>query len=37
MAPDLSKGAAWMKGEIIPIAEATIGVTDWGVTHSDIT
>ena len=37
MAPDLSKGAAWMKGKVIPIAEATIGVTDWGVTHSDIT
>ena len=37
MAGDLSKGAAWMKGKVIPIAEATIGVTDWGVTHSDIT
>ncbi|WP_071672501.1 aminotransferase class IV [Nioella nitratireducens] len=33
---DLSKGAAWMKGEILPISEAKIGVTDWGVTHSDI-
>lgn len=37
MTSDLSKGAAWMKGQIIPIAEATIGVTDWGLTHSDIT
>jgi len=37
MAGDLSKGAAWMKGKVIPIAEATIGVTDWGVTHCDIT
>jgi branched-chain amino acid aminotransferase len=28
---------AWMDGAIIPIAEAKIGVTDWGLTHSDIT
>ncbi|MEM7668716.1 MAG: aminotransferase class IV [Pseudomonadota bacterium] len=34
---DLSAGAAWIKGEILPINEATIGVTDWGVIHSDIT
>lgn len=38
---DFSKGAAWMPrthgDEIIPIAEASIGVTDWGLTHSDIT
>ena len=33
----LAKGAAWMKGEIIPISAASIPVTDWGVTHSDIT
>lgn len=33
---DLSKGAAWMGGQIIPVSEARIGVTDWGVTHSDI-
>lgn len=26
-----------MRGEIIPIAEACIGVNDWGVTRSDIT
>lgn len=32
----LSNGAAWMDGQIIPIADAKIGVTDWGVTHSDI-
>lgn len=32
-----SKGAAWMRGEVIPIEEAKIGVTDWGLTHSDIT
>jgi branched-chain amino acid aminotransferase len=34
---DWSKGAGWIKGRIVPIAEATIGVTDWGVTRSDIT
>jgi len=33
---DLSNGAAWMDGKVIPIAEAKIGVTDWGLTHSDI-
>ncbi|MCG6904264.1 MAG: aminotransferase class IV [Rhodobacter sp.] len=32
---DWSKGAAWMDGAVIPVAEARIGVTDWGVTHSD--
>ena len=36
MRQDFSKGAAWMGGEIIPISEAKIGVTDWGLTHSDI-
>jgi branched-chain amino acid aminotransferase len=34
---DLIKGAAWMDGQIMPIAEAKIGVTDWGLTRSDIT
>jgi branched-chain amino acid aminotransferase len=34
---DWAKGAGWIRGEIVPIAEATIGVTDWGVTRSDIT
>lgn len=34
---DLSKGAAWMAGEIMPIADAKLPVTDWGLTHSDIT
>ncbi len=33
---DLGAGAAWKDGRVIPIAEATIGVTDWGLTHSDI-
>lgn len=32
----LSQGAAWMQGRVIPISEAKIGVTDWGLTHSDI-
>lgn len=36
-AKDLSSGAAWMRGEIIPTREAAIPVTDWGLTHSDIT
>ncbi|MEM7269178.1 MAG: aminotransferase class IV [Pseudomonadota bacterium] len=34
---DFTKGAGWMNGEIIPIDQAKIGVTDWGLTHSDIT
>jgi branched-chain amino acid aminotransferase len=34
---DLSNGAAWMKGRIIPVSEATISVMDWGFTHSDVT
>lgn len=33
---DLSRGAAWMQGQIIPISQAAIPVTDWGLTHSDI-
>lgn len=33
---NLTAGAAWMGGRVIPIAEARIGVTDWGLTHSDI-
>ena len=34
---DYSKGAAWMRGEIMPTSEAALPVTDWGLTHSDIT
>lgn len=34
---DFSKGAAWMRGDIMPTSEAAIPVTDWGLTHSDIT
>jgi branched-chain amino acid aminotransferase len=33
---DLSKGAAHWQGRVVPIAEAALPVTDWGVTHSDI-
>ncbi|MDJ0614623.1 MAG: aminotransferase class IV [Rhizobiaceae bacterium] len=35
--PDFSSGAAWMRGQIIPISEAMLPVTDWGLTRSDIT
>ncbi len=34
---EFSKGAAWIKGRVVPIAEASIGVTDWAMTHSDVT
>lgn len=37
MSVDLSNGAAWMSGEIVPISDAKISVTDWGLTRSDIT
>ncbi len=33
---DFSRGAAWMDGKIVPIDEATISVTDWGLIHSDV-
>jgi branched-chain amino acid aminotransferase len=33
----LSSGAAWIRGEIMPIGHATLPVNDWGVVHSDIT
>lgn len=34
---DFTRGAAWMHGRILPIGEAKIGVTDWALTHSDVT
>ena len=37
MSTDFTKGAAWIKGRVVPIHEATIGVTDWALTHSDVT
>lgn len=33
---DFSKGAAWVRGEVVPIDQASIGVTDWGFTRSDV-
>ncbi|MDX6804809.1 aminotransferase class IV [Terrihabitans rhizophilus] len=35
--PNFSKGAAYMNGQFIPIAEAKIPVGDWGFVHSDVT
>lgn len=32
-----SDGAAWMYGELMPLSQAALPVTDWGLTHSDIT
>ena len=37
MENDLSLGAAWMNGKVLPISQATIPVNDWGLVHSDIT
>ena len=37
MENDLSLGAAWMNGTVIPISQAKIPVNDWGLIHSDIT
>jgi len=34
---DYSAGAAWMWGKLMPVSEAALPVTDWGLTHSDIT
>ena len=33
----LASGAAWMKGKIIPLSEASMPVNDWGLVRSDIT
>ena len=37
MEKDLTLGAAWMNGNVLPISQATIPVNDWGLVHSDIT
>ena len=37
MENDLSLGAAWMNGKVLPISQATIPVNDWGLVHSDTT
>ena len=34
---DFSKGAAWIEGEYVPIAEARVPIMDWGFTRSDAT
>ena len=31
-----ASGAAYVRGNYVPIAEATIPVTDWGFTRSDV-
>jgi len=33
----LSRGAAWMNGQVMPLSEARLPVNDWGLIHSDIT
>ena len=37
MENDLSLGAAWMNGTVVPMSQAKISVNDWGLVHSDIT
>lgn len=34
---DFSAGAAWISGDIVPVAEARIPILDWGFTRSDAT
>jgi branched-chain amino acid aminotransferase len=36
-APNFSKGAAYVRGAYVPIAEAAIPMTDWGFLRSDAT
>ena len=35
--PDLSAGAAWIEGVIVPVDEARLPILDWGFLHSDAT
>ncbi len=35
--PDYSKGVACVRGQYVPIAEASIPITDWGFLRSDAT
>ena len=35
--PDYSQGAAYVGGQYVPIAEARIPITDWGLLRSDDT
>jgi branched-chain amino acid aminotransferase len=34
-AADFSLGAAWQRGEYVPIAQASVPITDWGFLRSD--
>ena len=35
MTPDFSAGAAWQRGAYVPIAQASVPLTDWGFLRSD--
>ena len=35
--PDFSRGAAWQRGAYVPIAQASVPITDWGFLRSDAT
>lgn len=35
--PDFSQGAAYVRGQYVPISEAAIPITDWGFLRSDAT
>lgn len=35
--PPATEGIAWIGGEYTPLAEAKVGVTDWGLVRSDAT
>jgi branched-chain amino acid aminotransferase len=35
--PDFSRGAAWQRGAYVPIAQASVSLTDWGFLRSDAT
>ena len=35
--PDFSRGAACVRGQYLPIGEATVPLTDWGFLRSDAT
>ena len=33
--PDFAQGAAWQRGQYLPVAQASIPITDWGFLRSD--
>lgn len=35
--PDYSQGAAWQRGAFVPVAQASVPLTDWGFLRSDAT